>query len=134
MTNGPRLPDPTSGPVLRSVLVEVDTAFLEQLRSAALAGMPDEPVAFAYLFGSWATGGARSDGDADIAVLSAKRVVRRAACHPAEPGSEIVEPVARTEADVVLLEEAPLPLRGRILSQRQIRYSADEPLRVRGRA
>lgn len=29
-----------------------------------------------------------------------------------------------------LLDEAPLPLRGRILSRRQIRYSADEPLRV----
>ncbi len=39
--------------------------------------------------------------------------------------------MARTEVDVTLLDEAPLPLRGRILRQRQVLYSADEPLRVR---
>ncbi len=31
---------------------------------------------------------------------------------------------------MVLLDEAPLPLRGRVLRQRQVLYSADEPLRV----
>lgn len=32
---------------------------------------------------------------------------------------------------MVLLDDAPLPVRGRILRQRQVLYSADESLRVR---
>jgi uncharacterized protein len=113
------------------ILVEVDIAFLERVRSAALAGMPGEPVAFAYLFGSRATGGARADSDADIAVLPARGLSAEQRAALRNRVAEIVEPAARAEIDVVLLDEAPLPLRGRILSQRQVIYSADEPLRVR---
>lgn len=113
------------------ILGEVDTAFLERVRSVALAGMPGEPVAFAYLFGSQVTGYARVDSDADIAVLPARGLSAEQRAVLRNRLAEIVEPAARTEVDVVLLDEAPLPLRGRILSQRQVIYSADEPLRVR---
>ncbi|PZS34717.1 MAG: hypothetical protein DLM61_03115 [Pseudonocardiales bacterium] len=109
----------------------MDTSFLERVRSAALAGMPGEPVVFAYLFGSRATGGARVDSDADIAVLPASWLSAEQRGALRNRVAEIVEPAARTEVDVVLLDETPLPLRGRILSQRQVLYSADEPLRVR---
>jgi hypothetical protein len=43
----------------------VDTAFLDRVRRAALAGIPGEPVAFAYLFSSRATDGARVDSGTD---------------------------------------------------------------------
>ncbi len=99
----------------------MDTSFLERVRSAALAGMPGEPVVFAYLFGS----------RADIAVLPASWLSAEQRGALRNRVAEIVEPAARTEVDVVLLDETPLPLRGRILSQRQVLYSADEPLRVR---
>jgi predicted nucleotidyltransferase len=114
-----------------SILVKMDTSFLERVRRAALAGMPGEPVAFAYLFGSRATGGARADSDADIAVLPVRGLSAEQRAALRNRVAEIVEPAARTEVDVVLLDEAPLPLRGRILSQRQVLYSADEPLRAR---
>ncbi len=104
---------------------------LQRLRSAARAGMPGEPVAFAYLFGSRATGGAREDSDVDIAVLPARSLGAEQRAELRNRVAEIIEPAARTDVDVVLLDESPLPLRGRILSQRQVLYSADEPLRVR---
>ena len=109
----------------------MDTTLFERVRSAALAGMPGEPVAFAYLFGSRATGDARADSDADIAVLPHRglNVEQRAALR--NRVADIIEPAVGTEVDVVLLDEVPLPLRGRILGQRQVLYSADEPLRVR---
>lgn len=109
----------------------MDTAFFERVRSAVLVGMPGEPVAFAYLFGSRATGGARADSDADIAVLPARGLGAEQRAGLRNRVAEIVESAARTEVDVVFLDEASLPLRGRILSQRQVLYSADEPLRVR---
>jgi predicted nucleotidyltransferase len=113
------------------IFVKVDTAFVDRVRSAAQAGMPDEPVIFAYLFGSRATGDARASSDTDIAVLATRGLSAEQRAILRNRVAEILEPAARTEVDVVLLDEAPLPLRGRILSQRQVLYSADESLRVR---
>lgn len=106
------------------------TVFVDRVRRAAQAEMPDEPVIFAYLFGSRAMGAARPDSDTDIAVLPARGLgsAQRAALR--NRVAEIIEPAARTEVDVVLLDGAPLPLRGRILRQRHVLYSADEALRA----
>jgi uncharacterized protein len=109
----------------------MDTAFVDRVRNAAHVGMPGEPVVFAYLFGSRATDGARADSDIDIAVLPTRGLSAEQRAVLRNRIAEIVEPAARTEVDVVLLDDAPLPLRGRILRQRQVLYSADEPLRVR---
>ena len=114
-----------------SILVQVDTVFIDRVRDVAQAGLPGEPVIFAYLFGSRATGGAREDSDTDVAVLPARGLSAGQRATLRNRVAEIVEPAARTEVDVVLLDEAPLPLRGRILSRRQVLYSADESLRVR---
>ncbi|MGQ0778750.1 MAG: type VII toxin-antitoxin system MntA family adenylyltransferase antitoxin [Pseudonocardiales bacterium] len=110
---------------------QVDTAFVDRLRSAAQAGMPSEPVVFAYLFGSRAAGGVRANSDTDIAVLPTHGLSAEQRAALRNQIAEIIEPAARTEVDVVLLDDASLPVRGRILSQRQVLYSADEPLRVR---
>jgi predicted nucleotidyltransferase len=109
----------------------VDTAFVDRVRSAAQADMPGEPVVFAYLVGSRATDGARADSDTDIAVLPTRRLSADQRATLRNRIAEIIEPAARTKVDVILLDDAPLPLRGRLLSQRQVLYSADEPLRVR---
>lgn len=102
---------------------------LEQLRDTArkLAG---EPVAFAYLFGSRATGGARPDSDTDIAVLPVSGLSAGQRHALRDRIANIFEATAHSEVDVVLLDAAALPLRGRILRQREVLYSADEPLRV----
>jgi predicted nucleotidyltransferase len=105
---------------------------LERLRACAADVFVGEPVVFAYLFGSMATGQARPDSDVDVAVYLSPEVSSddylrfslsladrlQAAC-----------PVGRFEA-VVVLNEAPLPLAGRIRRDRQVIYSSDEPLRV----
>src|SRR5262249_31171051 len=115
----------------RRILTSVDTAFVDRLRRVAQIGMRDEPVTFAYLFGSRAAGGARADSDTDIAVLPTRGLSPAQRADLRNRGADIIEPAARTEVDVVLLDDASLPLRGRILLQRHILYSADEPLRVR---
>lgn len=104
----------------------------ERLRAAASAAFAAEPVQFAYLFGSQATGRARADSDVDVAVFldesvppgehldASLRLARRLAdCSG----------VARIEA-VVVLNTAPLPLAGRIRRERHVLYSRDEPARV----
>lgn len=103
-----------------------------RLRQAAPDVFDSEPVAFAYLFGSHATGTARQGSDIDIAVY----------VDEAEPHSmyldlslrlarrlEAAVGVGPIEA-VVVLNDAPLLLSGRIRRQRQIIYSRDEPARV----
>lgn len=93
--------------------------------------MLDEPVVFAYLFGSRATDDARADSDTDVAVFPTRGLSAEQRAALRNRVAEIIEPAARTEVDVILLDDVPLPLRGRILMQRQVLYSADEPLRVR---
>ena len=102
----------------------------ERLRDAA-RGLADESVAFAYLFGSRATGSARPASDTDIAVLPVPGLSREQRRTLRERIANLFEVPAHSEVDVVLLDEAPLPLRGRVLRQRRVLYSADEPLRVR---
>lgn len=102
---------------------------VEQLRDAA-CGLVDEPVVFAYLFGSRATDSARPDSDTDIAVLPVSGLSRARRRALRDRIANLFESAAHSEVDVVLLDEAPLPLRGRVLRQRQVLYSADEPLRV----
>jgi len=109
----------------------VDAALLDRLRAAALAGLPGLPVEVAYLFGSRATGQARPGSDVDIAVLATPGLGPAERLGLALALPDLFEPAAHAEVDVVVLDEAPLPLRGRVLSQRVVLYSRDEPRRVR---
>ncbi len=109
----------------------MDQTLVGSLRAAAAGALPAEPVSFVYLFGSRATGRAGARSDTDIAVLPRRDLTPALRTRLRNRIAEIVEPVTRTEVDVVLLDEAPLALRGRILRQRIVLFSADEPLRVR---
>jgi len=87
----------------------------------------DAGVRFAYLFGSRASARAREGSDADIAVmpsgplglLERERLalsLARALCVP--------------DVDLVLLDRATLELRGTVLQEGRLIFSADEPARV----
>lgn len=106
------------------------TDVVERLRAAAPQVFADAPVAFAYLFGSHATGGATDRSDADVAVhLDA----------PPGPGQDLLalrfdladaleQAAGVGPVEVVVLDEAPLSLRGRVQEQHVLLY-CDEPVR-----
>lgn len=89
------------------------------------------PVLFAYLFGSQVTGRAGRRSDVDVACYVSP---------PPDPAAALdlrLEVAGRLESacqvgpiEVVLLPDAPLPLAGRILRERRVVYSRDEPRRV----
>lgn len=84
-------------------------------------------VRFAYLFGSRAAGAARSDSDADIAIMPGREL-------PLLERERLAGELARTlevaDVDLVLLDRVRLELRGRAVQQGRLIYSADEPARV----
>ncbi len=84
-------------------------------------------VAFAYLFGSRATGRhcAGSDADVGIRVPPPLRLLEEVALAQALASALDVPAV-----DLVDLDRAPLRLKGRIVQEGQLLFSADEPARV----
>ena len=89
-------------------------------------------MVLAYLFGSVATGRAREGSDVDVAVVLEPSL-------PPERYLELSLELARRLStasgvggiEVVVLNDAPLPLRGRAVSERVVLLSRDEPFRVR---
>lgn len=109
----------------------MDTDLVERLRAAAPAILDPEPVVVAYLFGSRAAGRPRPDSDTDIAVLVEDDADADERWRLRLRLPSAFERAARTEVDVVVLNDLPLPVRGRAVRQRVVLYSRDEPARVR---
>lgn len=108
------------------------TTVVQALQAGAADALSATPVVFAYLFGSHATGRAGPRSDVDVACY----------VDPAPTGQQALELrldlAGRLEracgvagVEVVLLPEAPLALAGRILRERVVIHSRDEPRRVR---
>ena len=103
-----------------------------RLREASHRELERSPVVLAYLFGSVATGRAREGSDVDVAVVLEPSL-------PPERYLELSLELARRLStasgvggiEVVVLNDAPLPLRGRAVSERVVLFSRDEPFRVR---
>lgn len=101
------------------------------LRRAAAEVLPSEPVRVAYLFGSRARGTARAGSDVDVAVLLDPSV-------EASDRLGVQLRLARRLAaasgvgdiDLVVLDGAPLPLRGRVVQEGRVVFSVDEAARV----
>jgi predicted nucleotidyltransferase len=91
---------------------------------AALAGAG---IAFAYLFGSRATGRHHAGSDADIAVMGRHplRLLEEAAL-----AQELASALDVPAVDLVDLNRAPLRLKGRIVQEGELLFSSDEPARV----
>ena len=104
---------------------------VDQLREAAPAVLKDEPVVFAYLFGSKATGQAHPRSDVHVAVMLEGRVPED---KPLETSLRLARRLAEASGlgriEVVVLNDAPLPLVGRAIATRKVIYSKDEPARV----
>jgi uncharacterized protein len=89
--------------------------------------LADVGIRFAYLFGSRASGRARATSDADVAVMPERRL---ALLERERLAARLTAAMGVPDVDVVSLDRAPLELRGRIVQEGQLMYSADEPARV----
>ncbi|BAS27410.1 type VII toxin-antitoxin system MntA family adenylyltransferase antitoxin [Limnochorda pilosa] len=105
------------------------TGVFSALRTALAA---EEDVAFAYLFGSIAKGRVRRESDVDVAVWLAEGNRRRAVADPEETRLALEGKFERAlgrEADVVLLNDAPLDLVQNILDIGILFHCSDEAAR-----
>jgi predicted nucleotidyltransferase len=84
-------------------------------------------VAFAYLFGSRATGGQREGSDADVAVMAGRELDLLEQQLLAD---RIARALEVPEVDLALLDRASLELRGTVVQEGRVLFSADEPRRV----
>lgn len=84
-------------------------------------------VQFAYLFGSRATGRHRPTSDADIAIMPGRSL---SLLDEAGLADQLAQALQVPAVDLVDLRRAPLRVRGRILAEGRLLYSADEPGRV----
>lgn len=105
---------------------------MEQLREAAVRSFRDTPVLFAYLFGSVAVGRARLGSDVDVAVYLEPPFPPDRALDASLDLARRLSAASRVGGiEVTVLNQAPLPLRGRVVRERVVLYSRDEPARVR---
>lgn len=84
-------------------------------------------VRFAYLFGSRATGRHRPTSDADVAIMPGGPLDLLAEAALAD---QLAQALQVPTVDLVDLRRTPLRVRGRVLSEGRLLYSADEPGRV----
>lgn len=89
--------------------------------------LAEADVQFAYLFGSRATGRHRPTSDADIAVMPAQPLDLLAEAGLAD---RLAQALRVPAVDLLDLRRAPLRVRGRVLAEGRLLYSADEPERV----
>lgn len=105
----------------------------ERLRAVAGDLLADRPVVFAYLFGSHARGQARVDSDVDVAMYLSREVDdSRYLSLSLEIGGQLAYRSGIGPIDgVVVLNNAPLRLIGRVLRDAQVIYCRDDVARIR---
>lgn len=91
----------------------------------------DHPVVFSYLFGSHGRGEARADSDVDVAACLAEDLApSERFARTLRLGVELETALGRT-VDLIDLQEAPLRLVGRILTDRVVVTGPGAPERIR---
>lgn len=89
--------------------------------------MAEAGVAFAYLFGSRASGEPRERSDADIAMMAEREL---GLLERERVADRLARALEVPEVDLVLLDHASLELRGSVVQEGRLIFSADEPRRV----
>lgn len=108
----------------------MDTEVLDRLCDVAPEAFGGQGVAFAYLFGSHATGTATARSDVDVAVHLAASPDDRIAAAACLAG--VLERASGLgPIEVVVLNDAPLSLAGRVREHGRVIHSTDEVARVR---
>lgn len=104
---------------------------VDRLRRGSSDAFGPHPVRFAYLFGSQAGGHARVDSDVDIAVLLVDGVTPDDAERIGSRCADALSAAAEVGGiQLTVLNDAPVRFVGRVLRQRIVLFSRDEPGRV----
>lgn len=96
---------------------------LDEIRAA----LREAGVVIAYLFGSRATGTARAQSDADVAALPGRPL---GLLERERLAGRLAVAFGVPDVDLVMLDQAPLELRGRVVTEGRLLFSADERRRV----
>lgn len=120
---------PRRGPAERYHSV-MNAQELRQTREVADRALSSAPVVFAYVYGSRAISNQRPDSDLDIAVYLDDSVPTAKYIDLSLKLTSTLAGSGLPRAEVVVLNNAPLPLLGRIIKQRIVIFSGDEPRRV----
>jgi predicted nucleotidyltransferase len=108
----------------------VDSSDVE--RAVARCAAKQREIAAAYVFGSVASGRARSDSDVDVAVLLARPLsASRALSYRLKLMAEFGSALHRSDVDLVLLNDASPLLAHRVLSKGRLAFERSRSARVR---
>lgn len=103
-------------------------AILAKVRSC-MAGRPE--ILFGYIFGSVARAEARPDSDVDVAVfLDQETTGVETSTFRSSFLAELLKCLSRNDVDLVILNQAPVVLRHRVLRDGNLVISRDETRRV----
>jgi len=104
---------------------------VRRLRQALSAILKDRPVKLAYLYGSVATGFATSFSDMDIALVTDQAVTPLERLHLISAVElDLAEHWDIRNADVRVINDAPLIFRGRVVCDGILLYACDEATRI----
>ena len=116
---------------MRSVTSRMGAELVDRLRRGTRDAFSPYPVRFAYLFGSHAGGRARADSDVDVAVVLVDGLARRETERIGSRCADVLSAAAEVGGiQLTVLNDAPVRFVGRVLRQRIVLYSRDEPGRV----
>lgn len=87
----------------------------------------ESAVVVAYLFGSQARGEAREGSDVDVAVLLDGQ---QGLLEQELVADRLARALGVADVDLIVLDEAPLEMRGRVVQEGRVLFSADEARRV----
>jgi len=118
-------------PPWQRTIAVMDDSVVERLRAGADEAFAGRGVVFAYLFGSVALGRQRPDSDIDIAVYMGPGTTADFLPISMKLADALSSSTGLGGIEVTVLNDAPLALLGRAISERVMIYSADEPFRVR---
>lgn len=109
----------------------MDPGLSQRLRDVAADAFAALPVRFAYLFGSQVAGRPRPDSDVDVAVLADDVVPEEGYDRLALRCADVLTVASGVpRIEVTVLNRAQLRFVGRVLRQRVVLFSRDEPARV----
>jgi hypothetical protein len=103
---------------------------VDSLRANAKAVFGPHPVALAYLHGSQATGLATPRSDVDVALVTEGELPPRERLRLELTLEVALTALLRREADVRVINQAPLAVRGKVVQTGILLYARDDARRV----